>query len=263
MHQVFPCTSGKVNGDKFREGDLKTPIGIYWLNQAWAGWELAQYYGNGANVYGTGAFEVSYPNYFDQVIERKKGNGIWIHGTIKGNPIPTRGCISVSNKNFLELTRSVELGETPVIIEEKVTFSPKTKITQEQQLILGKIESWKKSWESNSTENYLSFYSKQFLTEKWNFKSWASHKKRINTKNKNRKIMIDDLSVLKSKGIYHIRFVQTFTSSGINDVGYKHLFLIEEDGVLKIISENWTPLKQISPSPAFQYAYKESMKSQL
>ena len=42
MHQVFPCTSGKVNGDKFREGDLKTPIGIYWLNQAWAGWELAQ-----------------------------------------------------------------------------------------------------------------------------------------------------------------------------------------------------------------------------
>ena len=57
--------------------------------------------------------------------------------------------------------------------------------------------------------------------------------------------------------------MQTFTSSGINDVGYKHLFLIEEDGVLKIISENWTPLKQISPSPAFQYAYKESMKSQL
>jgi len=46
MHRVFPCTTGKVNGDKFREGDLKTPIGIYWLNQAWAGWELAQYYGN-------------------------------------------------------------------------------------------------------------------------------------------------------------------------------------------------------------------------
>ena len=39
MHNVFPCTTGKVNGDKFREGDLKTPIGIYWLNQAWAGWE--------------------------------------------------------------------------------------------------------------------------------------------------------------------------------------------------------------------------------
>ena len=34
MEQVFPCTTGKVEGDKFREGDFKTPIGIYWLNQA-------------------------------------------------------------------------------------------------------------------------------------------------------------------------------------------------------------------------------------
>ena len=36
MDKVFPCTTGKVEGDKFREGDFKTPIGIYWLNQAWA-----------------------------------------------------------------------------------------------------------------------------------------------------------------------------------------------------------------------------------
>jgi len=263
MHQVFPCTSGKVNGDKFREGDLKTPIGIYWLNQAWAGWELAQYYGSGANVYGTGAFEVSYPNYFDQVIERKEGDGIWIHGTTKGNPIPTRGCISVSNKNFLELTRSVELGVTPVIIEEKVTFSPAKEITQEQQLLLGTIESWRRSWESNDIENYLSFYSKNFLTEKWNLRSWSEHKRRVNSQNKRRRILIDDLSVLKSKNIYHIRFIQTYTSTGINDVGYKHLFLIKEDDGAKIVSENWTPLKQLSPSPAFQYAYKESLQNQM
>ena len=263
MHQVFPCTSGKVNGDKFREGDLKTPIGIYWLNQAWAGWELAQYYGSGANVYGTGAFEVSYPNYFDQVIERKEGNGIWIHGTTKGNPIPTRGCISVSNKNFLELTRSVELGDTPVIIEEKVSFSPAEEIAQEQQLLLGTIESWRRSWEANDIDDYLSFYSKNFLTEKWNSITWAKHKKIVNAQNKRRRIIIDDLSILKSKNIYHIRFVQTYTSTSVNDVGYKHLFLIKEDDGAKIVSENWTPLKQLSPSPAFQYAYKESLQNQM
>ena len=201
MHQVFPCTTGKVYGDKFREGDLKTPIGIYRLNQAWAGWELAQYYGNGANVYGTGAFEVSYPNYFDQVIERKEGNGIWIHGTTKGNPIPTRGCISVSNKNFLELTRSVELGDTPVIIEEKVSFSPSEEIAREQQLLLGTIESWKRAWEANDIENYLSFYSENFITEKWNFNSWRKHKLNVNSQNSRRRILINDLSVLKRKNI--------------------------------------------------------------
>tara|TARA_Y100001949_G_scaffold79297_1_gene67090 strand:- start:372 stop:1337 length:966 start_codon:yes stop_codon:yes gene_type:complete len=263
MHKVFPCTTGKVNGDKFREGDLKTPIGIYWLNQAWAGWELAQYYGNGANVYGTGAFEVSYPNYFDQVIERKNGNGIWIHGTIEGNPIPTRGCISVSNKNFLELTRSVELGATPVIIEEKVTFSPREEISIEQQIILGTIESWRRAWEENDIENYLSFYSSNFLTEKWDFRSWQAHKQNVSTRNKLRRILVNDLSVLKSKNIYHVRFVQTYTSSSLNDVGFKHLFLVKEAEGLKIISENWTPLKQLTPSPAFQYAYKESIQNSM
>jgi len=263
MHRVFPCTTGKVNGDKFREGDLKTPIGIYWLNQAWAGWELAQYYGNGANVYGTGAFEVSYPNYFDQVIERKNGDGIWIHGTVKGDPIPTRGCISISNYNFLELTRSVELGATPVIIEEKVTFSPSAVIAQEQQFLMGTIESWKRAWESNDVDNYLSFYSSNFLTEKWNFNSWQAHKKSVSNQNKRRRILVSDLSVLMSKNIYHVRFVQTYTSSSINDVGFKHLFLVKEADGLKIISENWTPLKQLSPSPAFQYAYKESQQNSM
>jgi len=263
MQQVFPCTTGKVFGDKFREGDLKTPIGIYRLNQAWAGWELAQYYGNGANVYGTGAFEVSYPNYFDQVIERKEGNGIWIHGTTKGDPIPTRGCISISNKNFLELTRAVELGDTPVIIEEKVAFSTNEELAREQQLLLGTIEAWRRAWESNDIGNYLSFYSVNFITEKWNFDSWRKHKLNVNTQNERRRILINDLSVLKSKNIYHIRFIQNYTSSVLNDVGFKHLFLVKEADGLKIVSENWTPLKQLSPSPAFQYAYKESVQNSM
>ncbi len=263
MHQVFPCTTGKVDGDKFREGDLKTPIGIYWLNQAWAGWELAEYFGNGANVYGTGAFEVSYPNYFDQVVEQKDGNGIWIHGTVKGNPIPTRGCISVSNNNFLELTQSVELGATPVIIEENVAFSTQEEIAREQQLLLGAIESWRRAWEENDLEEYLSYYSTDFLTEKWNYDNWQAHKKNVMIQNKRRRILVNDLSVLKSKNIYHVRFVQTYTSSALNDVGLKHLFLIKEADGLKIISENWTELQQFSPSPAFQYAYKESAQNSM
>ncbi len=257
MDKVFPCTTGKADGDKFHEGDFKTPTGIYWLNQAWAGWELAHYYGNEANVYGTGAFEVSYPNYYDKVVERKEGHGIWIHGTIKGNPIPTRGCISVSNINFLELTHSVKLGDTAVIIEEKVSFSPSKEIGREQQIILGTIEDWRRSWEGENIENYLSFYSNRFLTKKWNINSWRKHKRNVNSQNDRRRILINDLSVLKSKNIYHIRFVQTYTSAILNDVGFKQLFIVKEDDGFKIVSENWTPLQQFSPSPAFQYAYKE------
>ena len=77
-------------------------------------------------------------------------------------------------------------------------------ITQEQQLLLGTIESWKRYWESNDTDDYLSFYSKNFLTEKWNSKSWSEHKRIVNTQNKRRRILIDDLSILKRKNIYLI-----------------------------------------------------------
>ena len=155
------------------------------------------------------------------------------------------------------------MGATPVIIEEKVTFSPREEISREQQIILGTIESWRRAWEENDIENYLSFYSSNFLTEKWDFRSWHAHKQNVSTRNKLRRILVNDLSVLKSKHIYHVRFVQTYTSSSLNDVGFKHLFLVKEAEGLKIISENWTQLKQLTPSPAFQYAYKESIQNSM
>ena len=150
-----------------------------------------------------------------------------------------------------------------MIIEEKVSFSSSEEIDLEQQTLLGTIESWRRAWEENDTENYLSYYSDNFLSEKWNASTWREHKLNVNTQNERRRVLINDLSVLKSKNIYHIRFVQTYTSSTLNDVGFKNLYLIKEADGLKIVSENWTPLKQYSASPAFQYAYKESPQNSM
>ena len=115
--QNYPCTTGKNSGDKLREGDLKTPNGVYWLFKSWSGLELAEYFGKAANVYGVGSFELTYPNYLDLVLYGKNGDGIWIHGTSEGEPVATRGCISVSNPDFLKLSKYVTLASTPVIIE--------------------------------------------------------------------------------------------------------------------------------------------------
>ena len=49
--QKFECTTGKKNGDKVREGDLKTPTGIYKLSDTWSGQELVQQYGSSAEIY--------------------------------------------------------------------------------------------------------------------------------------------------------------------------------------------------------------------
>ena len=84
LKQSFSCTTGKKTGDKLREGDLKTPNGVYWLFKSWSGLELAEYFGKAANVYGVGSFELTYPNYLDLVLYGKNGDGIWIHGTSEG-----------------------------------------------------------------------------------------------------------------------------------------------------------------------------------
>jgi hypothetical protein len=79
----------------------------------------------------------------------------------------------------------------------------------------------------------------------------------LNKKIEERKIHVSDLSILESKGVVHIRFVQDYSSSNIVDIGMKELFLKNEEGNYKIISERWSPLK--SPQPAtLNYAYQDS-----
>ena len=95
-----------------------------------------EYFGKAANVYGVGSFELTYPNYLDLVLYGKNGDGIWIHGTSEGEPVATRGCISVSNPDFLDLSQFVTLASTPVIIKEEVRFVNAQERNQKQQALL-------------------------------------------------------------------------------------------------------------------------------
>ena len=85
----------------------------------------------------------------------------------------TRGCISVSNPDFLDLSQFVTLASTPVIIKEEVRFVNAQERNQKQQALLAFVELWKRAWESDDVEHYLSFYSEKFRTGGSNYKSWA------------------------------------------------------------------------------------------
>ncbi|MFY4754470.1 hypothetical protein ACOTV2_11995, partial [Aliarcobacter butzleri] len=62
--------AGETAGDKFLEGDKKTPDGACELVQKRTG--LVQFYGPFALV-------TEYPNTFDKSLD-KKGHAIWVHG---------------------------------------------------------------------------------------------------------------------------------------------------------------------------------------
>lgn len=97
-HQIFKLQkkydafTGKIQGDKEKEGDLKTPIGVY---------NLTKKLSNVDSFYGPLAFVTSYPNSYDQY-KGREGHGIWIHGL----PINqerddfTKGCIAINNSSI-------------------------------------------------------------------------------------------------------------------------------------------------------------------
>jgi hypothetical protein len=111
----FYVTVGRQGYGKEREGDLKTPVGVYRINGYIPGSQLDP-------RYGLGALTTNYPNPLDQQL-RRTGYGIWLHGTEPGwinrAPRASEGCITLSNADFGKLYRVLgTTDELPIIIDD-------------------------------------------------------------------------------------------------------------------------------------------------
>jgi murein L,D-transpeptidase YafK len=103
---------GLSEGDKVKEGDKKTPTGIYFSTRRIEREDIP------SEEYGARAFILNYPNIIDEVFLNKGGSGIWLHGTdekiIKKNL--SRGCIVMSNKDIIFISNYIISNKTPIII---------------------------------------------------------------------------------------------------------------------------------------------------
>ena len=106
----------KYGVEKEREGDMKTPIGVYTVT---ADKERVP------DLYGPRAFPLSYPNDWDRV-QGRRGHGIWLHGTPSGTysrpPWATDGCVVLTNDDLAKLTRYVDVSHTPVVISPSIQW---------------------------------------------------------------------------------------------------------------------------------------------
>ena len=139
-------------GDKKREGDLRTPIGVYTLKGLiW----------NVDTFYGPFAFVTSYPNTLDR-LKQKDGHGIWIHGVpLNGKKYNsnTKGCIVMNNKKLKELRKKIDYKKTYLLISEK---KPLTATKKEIAEILAFIYKWRRAWRSSDFKTYKTFYDNEF-----------------------------------------------------------------------------------------------------
>ena len=160
---------GENRGDKFLEGDKKTPEGAYELTEKKT--QLDQFYEPFALV-------TTYPNVFDQSLD-KNGSGIWIHGMPfnGGRENFTRGCIALDNNELENLERSLDITKT-ILLTSNNEFKKATK--EDIAQILAMIFKWRDTWKYSNIDEYLSFYSTEFKkADKSDFAQFGEFKRRV------------------------------------------------------------------------------------
>lgn len=156
----YYISQGKFGINKSKEGDQKTPLGVYYITSHLPGSKLPDFYG-------PGALPINYPNEWDK-INGRSGSGIWLHGvsseTFSRPPLASDGCVVLANTDFLELAASVEIGKTPVIISEQVEFVNRTKWNSDRKIAGKLLEDWRTDLESMNANRTLANYSRNFKT---------------------------------------------------------------------------------------------------
>lgn len=165
----YYVSQGKFGVNKLKEGDQKTPVGVYYITSRLAGQKLPDFYG-------PGALPLNYPNEWDK-LNGRTGSGIWLHGmpseTFSRPPMASDGCVVLTNPDFLKISANVDIGKTPVIISETIEFVSRTKWFAERQIADKLIEDWRLDLESKNINRILANYSRNFRTLQGdNLNSW-------------------------------------------------------------------------------------------
>ena len=230
--EEYNAFTGKMKGDKYKEGDLKTPIGIYNIEKKISKLD---------SFYGPMAFVTSYPNTYDQYLG-KNGSGIWIHGlpTEQERDDYTKGCIAIDNEKIMCLDKEVNIDSTILIIYPDET---KTQVSKKVfAKILANLYEWRYSWIYNDINQYLSYYSKDFKRfDGMEYSAFAKYKTRIFEKQEDKTIIFNDINVIpypNTKDLFQITFKEFYSSNSYKFEGNKILMVkIDNNGHFQIITE--------------------------
>ena len=232
----YYVTLGKNGVEKTREGDQKTPIGVYHVTADLPRKKLTDFYGSGA-------FPINYPNEWDRRLGRN-GHGIWLHGTpaavYSRAPRASDGCIVLANPDLDSVRAYMQVGLTPVIIADEVEWSDAQALEAERRSLNAAIEEWRADWASRDTERYLAHYSPRFRSGAQDLAAWSKHKRGVNAAKKWIKVDLSRLSMFRyprQGDFVVVTFEQDYRSSSLSNVSRKRQYWVKEPGGWKILYE--------------------------
>jgi murein L,D-transpeptidase YafK len=244
--KTYHATTGRVKGDKEEEGDLKTPEGVYQFSLCLKPPSLKA-------KFGPMAFYINYPNAYDQIAGRT-GNDIMMHGTDDPSRLKkdfdSEGCVVVKNDDLQEIKNAVQLSLTPVLIFKELT--PEYQNGGRDEKLHRFFDSWIKDWESKDVAKYMSHYHTDFSSKikgrMLDRDQWKAYKTALTKKYSEIHVNASDPYFFRHPKYTMMMFTQDYESKlkngrkGLVSRGTKILYIAEENGEPKIISENFTEM---------------------
>ncbi|MGM0477177.1 MAG: L,D-transpeptidase Cds6 family protein [Pseudomonadota bacterium] len=224
----YYVSTGQAEGNKFVEGDLRTPEGVYFVQRYIADSNLP-------DLYGKGAFTLNYPNAWDER-QGKTGYGIWLHGTESGfysrPPLDSEGCVVMPNLDLEAIKPHMEPGRTPVIIAERQEWLTLDAWKERRAELEAAVEGWRGDWESMDTERYLAWYDEEFWSPNRERAEWGAYKELVLAGKTEQSIELDNLTLLgypagasDGERLVVARFRQDYDSNNYSAVMNKRLYL--------------------------------------
>ncbi len=168
----FKIAIGKVDGDKEREGDNKTPEGIYFTVGKIDSKQLPP------EKYGPLALPLNFPNPMDQ-IQGKTGYGIWLHGVGHRNiedANVTQGCVAFPNDEIASLVSWLKPSHGVVVIAKDLSEVNRSSDVGE---LYKTSQDWVTAWATRDLDKYVSYYADDFENNGKKLKAYKTYKQAV------------------------------------------------------------------------------------
>ena len=184
---------GKSGIEKTVEGDLRTPLGVYFVTSNLDPKSLKDFYGSGA-------LPINYPNQLD-IKRGKTGSGIWLHGTpptqFSRAPLATDGCVVLANPDLERIIRTVRVRTTPVVIAQSLKWVAPQTMLADNKPFEDALKAWQITKSSGDMTRLMSWYTPDFTSNGKSLAQWTPALQAELKKLDGRNVELKDVSYLR------------------------------------------------------------------
>ncbi len=224
---------------KEREGDRKTPLGIYFVTEQLDTTKLH-------DKYGITAFPLDYPNAWDRHLGRT-GDGIWVHGVDPNGgdrpPLDTDGCIALPNERLQALENVFAPNVTPVLISTRLVWATPDDVAATRESLETAVFDWGRALAEGDMHAWLESYDETFRHWGMNKDEWSSFSMQTLARRDIKDVRISELLLLgdpAEPGLYLSRFrLEVMEGEARKVISLRRMYWRRsESGAYRIVAED-------------------------